>query len=83
MVRGKGSLQGRGEWQVVTSVPAFNPLDIDINWKLLPKDLMYSIIRIPDYQDKLHGRLSAIQEYTMILPITLNSFGLGSEGMRF
>lgn len=52
-----------GEWQTVTTVPVLNPLDVDINWKLLPKDLMYSIIRIPDFQDKLHGKLSAIHEY--------------------
>lgn len=68
VARDDGTWQGQpagedGEWKTVTTVPAFNPLDIDINWKLLPKNLMYSIIRIPDYQDKLHGKLSAIQEY--------------------
>ncbi|MFG0863132.1 hypothetical protein [Pseudomonas sp. CJQ_13] len=69
VARDDGTRQGQpagegGECQTVTTVPVFNPLDIDINWKLLPKDLMYSIIRIPDYQDKLHGKLSAIQEYS-------------------
>mgnify|MGYP005999860647 CR=1 FL=1 len=68
VARDNGTRQGQpagedGGWQTVTTVPVFNPLDIDINWKLLAKDLMYSIIRIPDYQDKLHGKLSAIQEY--------------------
>lgn len=52
------------EWKVVKSVPVFKPNELEINWRLLPKELMYSIIRIPDQQDKLHGKLMSIQEFT-------------------
>ncbi len=51
-----------GQREPVKAVPIFNPLDIDIDWRLLPKDLMYSIIRLPDQQDKLQGLLRAINE---------------------
>ncbi|PSS59317.1 hypothetical protein C6382_02205 [Pseudomonas sp. BBP2017] len=52
-----------GQWDTVKPLPTFNPLGMDIDWRLLPKNLMYAIIRIPDQQDKLHGKLSAIYEY--------------------
>jgi len=63
-----GTLQGRpasqdGECQPTSAVPVFRPLELDVDWRLLPKDLMYSVLRIPDQQDQIHGKLRAIQEF--------------------
>ncbi|UST82157.1 hypothetical protein [Pseudomonas siliginis] len=52
-----------GQYETTTVAPVFNPLELDVDWKLLPKELMYSILRIPDKQDQLHGKLRGIQEF--------------------
>lgn len=51
------------EYVPTTSPPLFQPLDIDVDWKLLPKDLMYSILRLPDQQEHLQSRLAGIMEH--------------------
>ncbi|MBS6082444.1 MAG: hypothetical protein KIC49_14635 [Pseudomonas fluorescens] len=63
-----GTSRGRpaghdGQWETTTIVPVFSPLELDVDWKLLPRELMYSILRIPDQQDKIHGKLQGIQEF--------------------
>lgn len=52
-----------GFYEATTSHPVFRPLEIDVDWRLLPKDLMYSILRIPDQQDRLQGKLQGILDY--------------------
>ncbi|MGY2413407.1 hypothetical protein [Pseudomonas pergaminensis] len=64
-----GTSRGRpagqnGECETTTVAPVFSPLEFDVDWKLLPKELMYSILRIPDQQDQIHGKLEAIDEFT-------------------
>lgn len=63
-----GTTQGipsgkNGEHQTTTSLPEFRPLDLDVDWRMLPKGLMYSILRIPDKQDQLQRNLTGIQEF--------------------
>lgn len=63
-----GTCQGQpagqdGHYESTTAFPVFSPLELDVDWKLLPKDLMYAILRIPDQQDQLHGKLRGIQEF--------------------
>jgi len=63
-----GTIQGHpagegGQCEIVKEVPRFKPPELDIDWRLLPKDLMYAIIRILEQQEKLHGKLRAINEY--------------------
>lgn len=53
-----------GHYQTTTPSPVFRPLELDVDWWQLPKDLMYSILRIPDQQDKLHGKLRGIQDFS-------------------
>ncbi|SDB28295.1 hypothetical protein SAMN03159382_02398 [Pseudomonas sp. NFACC23-1] len=53
----------RGEYVPVATPPEFLPLSISVDWRLLPKNLMYSILRLPDKQDQLEGSLAAIQEF--------------------
>lgn len=52
-----------GHSKATTTAPIFRPLEIDVDWRLLPKELMYLILRIPDQQDQLHGKLRAIQDF--------------------
>lgn len=63
-----GSSRGRpagkdGQCETTTTPPEFRPLELDVDWKLLPKDLMYSVLRLPDQQDQLHGKLGGIMEF--------------------
>ena len=63
-----GTLNGRpsgdrGEYVPVASPPDFRPLELDVEWKLLPTDLMYSILRLPDQQDQLQRNLAGIRQF--------------------
>lgn len=53
-----------GECEATTTLPVFSPLEIDVDWKLLPRALMYSILRLPDLHDKVRGRLDGIDKFT-------------------
>lgn len=55
---------GNGEFHKPTvSAPEFSPLDIKVEWKVLPKDLMYEILQIPDKRDGIENRLAGILEF--------------------
>lgn len=55
---------GDGEFHEPTvSAPEFSPLDIKVEWKVLPKDLMYEILQIPDKRDGIENRLAGILEF--------------------
>jgi hypothetical protein len=61
----QGQPAGRNgeEHVVITALPEFHPLDIDVDWRLLPKHLLYSILRLPDQHEQLMSNLAGIQEY--------------------
>lgn len=52
-----------GEHEVTTEAPVFQPLDLDVNWKILPKGLLYSILRLPDQRDQISSKLSQTFEF--------------------
>ncbi|MCF9019678.1 hypothetical protein GIV21_16265 [Pseudomonas syringae] len=52
-----------GHYEPTTLLPAFSPLELEVDWKVLPRDLMYSILRIPDQLDQLSGKLAGIQDF--------------------
>ncbi|PYE22862.1 hypothetical protein C7410_109158 [Paraburkholderia silvatlantica] len=52
-----------GEYVATTTPPEFKPLDMDVEWKVLPQDLMYAILRLPDEQAQIDSRLWGIDEY--------------------
>ncbi|UNV91809.1 MULTISPECIES: hypothetical protein [unclassified Comamonas] len=63
-----GTSEGRpagenGSHQATVTPPEFSPLEIDVEWKVLPKDLMYEILQIPDRRERLQSRLSGIAEF--------------------
>lgn len=49
--------------QATTSPPEFKPLAIDVEWKVLPRDLMYAIFAISDKREQIENHLDAVQEY--------------------
>ncbi|AJW45477.1 Transmembrane protein [Ralstonia mannitolilytica] len=60
-----GRPAGRYEEEHVATVkpPVFQPLDIDVEWKVLPQELMYPILRLPDQQEQIQNRLAGIAEF--------------------
>lgn len=43
--------------------PTFAPLDIKVEWRVLPRKLMYDILEIPAEQERLENRLGNVWEY--------------------
>lgn len=62
-----GTVRGRpagadGQYITTTSPPEFLPLSISVDWKLLPADLLYPILKLPDEQEGLQNWLAGISE---------------------
>jgi hypothetical protein len=70
----------RGEYVPVITPPDFRPLDLDVEWKLLPMDLMYSILRLPDQQDQLQGNLTGIHQFNYDPPDHVEYFQARRRG---
>ncbi|CAJ0893674.1 hypothetical protein R20233_03759 [Ralstonia sp. LMG 32965] len=63
-----GTEEGRpagndGEYAPVAKPPEFQPLDIDVEWRVLPQKLMYPILRLPDQREQIQNRLAGIAEF--------------------
>lgn len=64
-----GSVEGRPAgkdgifYQATTTVPTFQPLDIDVDWKVLPNDLMCAILALPARQEHLENQLESIHAF--------------------
>lgn len=70
----------RGEYVPVTTPPDFQPLKLDVEWKLLPMDLLYSIHQLPDQQSQLQGNLAGIHEYNYDPPDHVEYFQARRRG---
>lgn len=80
-----GTCQGQpagkeGHYETTTLPPIFRPLELNVDWRLLPKDLMYSVLRIPDLQDQLHGKLQGIQDFNYDPPYYTEYFRARMRG---
>lgn len=51
------------EYAPTTKPPVFRPLEIEVEWKVLPPDLMYLILRLPDLIEQIQNKLSGILEF--------------------
>ncbi len=58
-----GRPAGGEEYAATIKPPEFQPLDIEVEWKALPQDLMYAILRLPDQQEQIRIKLAGIAEY--------------------
>lgn len=43
--------------------PEFKPLDIKVEWRVLPRELMYDILEIPARQEHMENQLSGVMEF--------------------
>lgn len=50
-------------YQTTVPAPEFLPLDIKVEWKVLPKDLMYDILQIPDKREHIENRIAGIWDF--------------------
>ncbi|CAB3682095.1 hypothetical protein R8871_02569 [Paraburkholderia graminis C4D1M] len=60
---GRPAGRNEEEYRPTTEPPEFQPLDIDVEWKVLPRELMYEILRLPDLREQIQNRLAGIAEY--------------------
>lgn len=60
---GRPSGQHGEEYSPTATAPEFKPLDIGVDWKVLPCDLMYSILEIPEKRERIENRLAGIEAY--------------------
>ncbi|MGF6180177.1 hypothetical protein ABIB42_001177 [Massilia sp. UYP32] len=49
-------------WATVTTLPNFAPLELDVDWKSLPADLMHRILSLPYQIEQLRRHISAVHE---------------------
>jgi hypothetical protein len=80
-----GTSQGKpsgknGHCEATTVPPEFRPLELDVDWRLLPKGLMYSILRLPDQQDQLQGNLAGIWDFDFDPPEHIEYFQARRRG---
>ncbi len=53
-----------GRFRATVDSPQFNPLEVDVEWKVLPKDLMYDILQIPSKRESINNQLAGIAEHS-------------------
>lgn len=63
-----GTSEGRpagedGQNEPTEKIPRFTPLDIDVDWKVLPKGLMYDVMSLPQRQLEITHRLAVIADH--------------------
>lgn len=63
-----GTAEGRpagknGEYAPTTRAPEFLPLEMKVEWKALPREIMHAILRLPDERDQIQNRLGGIMEF--------------------
>lgn len=80
-----GTTQGQpsgetGHHETTTVAPDFRPLELDVDWKLLPKELLYSILRIPDQLDQLARNISGIWDFEFDPPEHIEYFHARRRG---
>jgi len=64
----------QGEHEPTVTAPDFQPLDIDVEWKVLPQDLMYEILRVPDRRAQIQNHIAGIAEFVATPPDHIEYF---------
>lgn len=68
VARDDGTFEARpagsdGTHAVTVPAPKFQPLDLQVDWKVLPVDLMYRILNLPYKVDQLLERVAGVREH--------------------
>lgn len=56
------------EHEPTTKAPELKPLEIKVNWEILPNDLLDSIFRLPDQRQMIERHLEYVAEYELDPP---------------
>ena len=75
LCHGQRDKQGCLSPQVRT--PNFEPLKVDVNWKSLPTNLMYQILRLPSQIDDANAYINAAWEYAVAPSVAGHEFCSG------
>jgi hypothetical protein len=69
----EGQLAGKnGEYrEATTKIPVFDPLGLNVDWKVLPENLMYGILNLPYQVEQLTNQINAEAEFDDSLDYTL------------
>lgn len=54
---------GNGFHATTVALPQFDPLSLDVDWKVLPRDLMHKILYLPHRVEQLSSTISNKYEY--------------------
>lgn len=49
--------------QATADAPTFDPLSLDVDWKVLPADLMYETLNLPYEAEQLANHIASVGEY--------------------
>ncbi|MEZ9619934.1 MULTISPECIES: hypothetical protein [Vibrio] len=49
-------------------IPTFEPLELEVDWKILPQDLLYSLLSLPQLINEANVYISATSEYVATPP---------------
>lgn len=59
---GENNPNDPSDWRYRCSSPTFSPLDLNVDWKVLPKDLMERLLSLPALQEQLETQLRGAGE---------------------
>lgn len=65
---GQPAQRETGEHVPTVAAPVFRPLDIDVEWKALPTELLYKILRFPDEIDGIQAELRVLADFVAFPP---------------
>lgn len=68
------------EHVVTVRAPDFKPQEFDVDWKAMPKELMFQILWLPEKQRRLHLELSGISDYEWDPPFHTEYFWTRRHG---
>lgn len=51
-----------------SKAPSFTPLELEVDWKILPQDLLYDLLNLPQVVHEANSYISAVSDYTATPP---------------
>ncbi|MEK1976197.1 hypothetical protein WOB87_24455 [Vibrio parahaemolyticus] len=51
-----------------SQTPSFTPLELEVDWKILPQDLLYDLLNLPQLVHEANSYISAVSDYAATPP---------------
>jgi hypothetical protein len=68
VVTDNGTLAQDGYTYYHSQTPRFTPLDLEIDWKILPQDLLYDLLNLPQLVNEANSYISDVSNYAATPP---------------